>query len=824
MRNVGLILIVAFLFIIVDVALTVFFAVVPMIVKQGNPQNIVRMVIDLIQHPNLLLESAWAQMPFKVGQLVLLLLAVLLFFRAKGNRSKGYKEAYKHGAHGTSRWATPKEAFQTKYFVRKRPNKYLLQDVKKSFELQKEIENEKQKIDNGTAVIDQKIVDHVKESLLRLKRLEMNHEDKIKQEAESLPEEERQRCIDRELHLLQNRYLMISKQGEKQRYLLRDVEEEQLEELIPYSTDYVRELQKQKFQELYPRSGTILGIVKGSPVIQPFESKLGNRNVLVVGGSGAAKTQSIVFPNVLHQTQASLCITDPKGEVFSGTARIKEKQGYEVKVVNFANMRDSHCWNPLDYVRSEVDATTVASTIVASKNNPEKKDLWYNAQLALLRALILYAVHEFEPRKRNLNGILDFLREFEDTYDEEEEETALDGVFAELDFKHPARVAYELGYKKSMGRTRSGIMISMLTTVADFTSASVQRLTNKSDFMLGDLARKKTALYLIIDSDDDTFEGLVNLFIRQLFKELKSVGNENRSKTYVPVQFVLDEFANLGKLPNFSRFLSTCRGYGISVMPIIQNVSQLDKNYGDKEAESIFGNCSAKVLLKASDSKTQERFSKMLGQTTIKVNTSSRNKSRTGSSSGESESYMKRALLDPVEVENLPDDVCLITTDNTYPIYAQKPFQSNYFKDKRGQLIHQFTVDIQDYEFRKDDEITMAEDQKQWDSREKQTFEQRKEKLLSKQERKQQEEQLKERERKEQKQRELAEKARLTFEQSFDEDDLDLGDEEQLEDDLPEASDEAAAAIFQDKVTDGLSFNSDKAEQKLPLSDETENN
>ena len=166
-------------------------------------------------------------------------------------------------------------------------------------------------------------------------------------------------------------------------------------------------------------NGIIVGVLNQSVIVQPTDSILPNRNHFVVGGPGSSKTQGYVVTNMLHEKECSLVVTDPKGEVYEMTAEVKRRQGYEVHVVNFSEMGYSDRYNPFDYVREEIQASTVANAIVASKNDPKRKDFWYNAQFSLLKALILYAVHELPPEQRNMTGVLDFLQEFDPEASEE---------------------------------------------------------------------------------------------------------------------------------------------------------------------------------------------------------------------------------------------------------------------------------------------------------------------------------------------------------------------------------------------------------------------
>lgn len=428
-------------------------------------------------------------------------------------------------------------------------------------------------------------------------------------------------------------------------------------------------------------NGLVLGIVNNSVLVQPTNSKLPNRNHFVTGGPGSFKTQSYVITNVLHEKECSLVVTDPKGEVYEMTSEIKRKQGYEVHVVNFMEMGYSDRYNPFDYVREEIQAATVANTIVASKNDPKRKDFWYNAQFSLLKALILYAVHEVPPVQRNMAGVLDFLQEF-DPETREGGASELDEQFLRLDKTHPARRAYELGFKKSQEKTRANIIISLLTTIGDFTSSSVSRFTSFSDFFLGDVGKRKIALYVIIPVMDSTWEGLINLFFNQMFQELYKVGAEHGAKLPQPVVFILDEFPNLGKFPDYEKFLATCRGYGIGVCTIVQNITQLQEKYGREQAESILGNCGIKICLGNVNETTAKYYSELMGKTTARMETGSTSKSKgqsSSSSSSSSYSYSSRNLMNVDEILTMSPDESIIIITGKYPIKAKKAVQFQLF-------------------------------------------------------------------------------------------------------------------------------------------------
>jgi type IV secretion system protein VirD4 len=442
-------------------------------------------------------------------------------------------------------------------------------------------------------------------------------------------------------------------------------------------------------------SGIVMGLKDGKALIQHEDSKIANRNYYVVGGPGSFKTQSFVLTNMINITDCSIVVTDPKGEVYEKTAKIKEAQGYEVRVVNFKNMAISDHYNPFGYVRRDLDATTVANTIVSAKNDPKRKDIWFNAQLGLLKALILYAKTEFHPDKRNMEGLLDFLQEF-DPEANEDGDSELDMKFMALDRRHPARRSYELGFKKSQEKTRASIIISLLTTIGDYVDDEVAAFTSNNDFFFEDIGSKKVALYVLIPTMDTTWEGLINLFFSQMFQELYLLGDKNGAKLPVPTVFLLDEFPNLGKFENYETFLATCRGYRIACCTILQNNTQLMDKYGRDKAESILGNCAIKICLGNVNDTTAAYFSNLMGKATVKVETGGRSISKGGtgnSSSSSNFSYSQRSLMNADEILTMSEQDSLVLIAGKYPVKARKAIQFELYPG----LVDEYEVSQMDY-------------------------------------------------------------------------------------------------------------------------------
>lgn len=428
-------------------------------------------------------------------------------------------------------------------------------------------------------------------------------------------------------------------------------------------------------------NGTILGTTDKQIIYQNNSTKP-NRNIFVVGGPGSYKTQSVVITNLFNETENSIVVTDPKGELYEKTAGVKLAQDYQVHVINFANMIHSDRYNPFDYIQRDIQAENVATKIVQSENKEGKQDVWFSTQRQLLKALILFVLKHREPAKRNLAGVTQILQEFDVEASEDDEESPLDSLFLELNMSDPARRAYELGFKKAKGEMKASIIESLLATVSKFVDEEVAKFTSFSDFNLQDIGSTKIVLYVIIPVMDNTYESFINLFFSQLFDELYKLASNHGAKLPVPVDFILDEFVNLGKFPKYEEFLATCRGYGIGVTTICQTLTQLQALYGKEKAESILGNHAVKICLNAANDVTAKYFSDLLGKSTVKVETGSESTSHskeTSTSKSDSYNYTSRSLMTPDEIMRMPDTQSLLVFANQRPIKATKAFQFKLF-------------------------------------------------------------------------------------------------------------------------------------------------
>lgn len=419
--------------------------------------------------------------------------------------------------------------------------------------------------------------------------------------------------------------------------------------------------------------GLIFGLLNNKPVILPEDTKIPNRNVFIVGSPGSGKTQSYILTNIIHEQNRSIVVTDPKGEIYEATAKLKQSQGYDVHLINFKEMSVSDRYNPIDYIHKEIEAEQVATTIVlnSQEQNRQQPDFWTKAEVALLKTLLLYVKYEC-PEEATMAKVKEILTEHGKTPKE------MDEFFSQLPHDHPANQAYMI-VRLAEKNVRASIFISLAITLSKFDPTDVRAFTEASDFQLDDLGKKKMILYVILPVADTTWEPLISTFFTQMFQRLYDVADKNFNRLPVKVNLLLDEFPNLGRIPGYEEILATCRSYGISSSTIIQSLGQLYDKYSKEKAEAIIGNCSLRYLLGVGDKLTAEYFSDLIGKTTIQTHSMSKTDGKSESSSM-SHSYSERSLLTPDELMRMNPKEAILLVSGMYGVKLRKAYQFEIFK------------------------------------------------------------------------------------------------------------------------------------------------
>lgn len=412
----------------------------------------------------------------------------------------------------------------------------------------------------------------------------------------------------------------------------------------------------------------------------PFDVRR-NKNVCVIGGSGSGKTRFFVKPNML-QMNASFVCTDPKGTIVNEIGMALKNVGkYKIKILNTVNFKKSMRYNPLKYVENEQDILKLVETIIANtsgSDGAEKQDFWVKAEKLLYQAYLSLIIAKFPKEEQNLPTLMDLISYSTVKEDDEEFKNPLDYLFEALeeeDSDHFAVKQYK-AYKLAAGKTAKSILISCATRLAPLNIPAVRDLLSKDELDLSTLGDKgrKTALFVIVPDTDATFNFIVAIMYSQLFNTLCTIADD-KYKGSLPthVRFMLDEFANIGLIPNFEKLIATIRSRNISATIILQAYSQLKSIYKDN-ADTIIGNCDTSIFLGGKEKSTVKSLSEELGKETINDYNESKTRSN-NDSFGQNYSKMGRELMTQDELLTMERDTCIVQ------IIGKRPF-----KDKKYDL------------------------------------------------------------------------------------------------------------------------------------------
>lgn len=412
------------------------------------------------------------------------------------------------------------------------------------------------------------------------------------------------------------------------------------------------------------------GIILAEDNYLPVD-KIGNVNVLVVGGSGSGKSATYSIPNA-YQMLGSYVFTDPKGELYDKTAGYLKANGYDIKVLNLVNPENSDGYNPLMHIQSEIDVDVIANTIIKGQDSDGKGSdpFWDNNAEMLLKSLIYYLLEKRPKEEINLTSCAEMVRAAASSNGT----NLLRELMSELPLSHPARTNFQsVEVVAGSEKTYSSILSTLQSKLGKFDSQEIANVTSTNTINFEDIANHKTAVYVISSDTHTAYNFLLTIFFAQMIQQLYNYADMNGGRLKVPTYFILDEFANIGQIPDFDKKISTSRSRGISFSVILQNLDQLEAVY-EKSYETIMGNCDTHVFLGSNSFKTVEYFSKQLGETTIARDTKSTNRDKNFSKQGYSTSdqIMGRALMTPDELRRMDNDLCIIFEKGLKPIKANK--------------------------------------------------------------------------------------------------------------------------------------------------------
>lgn len=468
-------------------------------------------------------------------------------------------------------------------------------------------------------------------------------------------------------------------------------------------------------------NNVILTQTEGLTMGKPSHPKYArNKNILVIGGSGSGKTRFFVKPNLM-QMHSSYIVTDPKGTVLIECGKMFQKgrpyknskgstyyEPYKIKVFNTIDFAKSMHYNPFAYISErnrEKDILKFVDVLIKNTTSSQQSggdDFWVKAEKLLYTSYIAMIFTLSPVDERNFETLIDMINMSECREDNETFKNNIDKQFEfvecwiagkfpddmELDkyYQHikddcpPSDEQKRLGafavkqykaYKLAAGKTAKSILISCSTRLAPFAIDEVLEITSYDELGLDKLGDELSALFVIISDTDATFNFLVAIMYSQLFNLLcTKADNSEGGKLKYHVRCLLDEFANIGEIPQFEKLIATIRSREISASIILQAKSQLKAIYKDN-ADTIEGNCDTTLFLGGKERSTLKEISESLGKETI-------DSFNTSNTRGQSESYglnyqkLGKELKSQDELAVMDGGKCILQLRGVRPFFSDK--------------------------------------------------------------------------------------------------------------------------------------------------------
>ena len=434
-------------------------------------------------------------------------------------------------------------------------------------------------------------------------------------------------------------------------------------------------------------------------------------NNVIIGMTRSGKGELFVFPIAdiysRAKKQASLIFTDPKLELASGCIPTLKKRGYECHVLNLIDLEYSMGYNPLTmmveyYKKGRMDAaaelaTSFAFSIFQGADNGKGDPFWPKTATPLLSALIQAHIEDclkedeivnqkrrqdFEARKSRSEMLgEEFTEEFTPTNENEkkinmysiirlfsklstfdigEDRTLLDEYFMSRPDGNRAKLQY-LNVEISKDRTKSSIYVTMLSELTHFISPGLAKMTAESTLDLYDVGygRKPIAVFIGMPDYDKSKSFLSTVFVTQLVYALSKLATASPTgKVFREVIFTLDEFGNMPRFNNMAEYITMGAGRNIRFNLILQSYSQLYEKYGEYDTTTIVSNAGNQVYIMTNDNDTTEKYSKLLGNETIIVE--SRSGQKVSNEKSVTESTEKRPLMTSNELMRLRRGECIV--------------------------------------------------------------------------------------------------------------------------------------------------------------------
>ena len=414
----------------------------------------------------------------------------------------------------------------------------------------------------------------------------------------------------------------------------------------------------------------------------------GDVHALMIGAAGVGKTAYWLYPCLEYAlaSKMSFLTSDTKGDLLRNYGSIaKNCYGFRVAVIDLRNPTKSDGFNLLHLVNKYMDlfkkhpdtllykakaeryAKITAKTIITSgMENADfgQNQYFFDAAEGILTASILLVAEFCPPRERHIVSVFKIIQELMAPTLGDRKRNQFQDLMDLLPPTHKAR--WFAGAAISTAeQSMASVMSTALSRLNRFLDSEMEQLLCFDTAVDAEtFCKEKSALFLVMPEEDPNKFFMVSLIIQQLYREILSVADENGGKLPNRAVFYADEFGTLPKIESAEMMFSASRSRRLSIVPIIQSIGQLEKNYGKEGAEIIIDNTQDTIFGGfAPNSQTAEVMSKSLGSRTAQTGYISK-----GKESSQSLQMIERPLMTPDELKSMPKGQFIVMKTGAHPM------------------------------------------------------------------------------------------------------------------------------------------------------------
>lgn len=432
------------------------------------------------------------------------------------------------------------------------------------------------------------------------------------------------------------------------------------------------------------------------------KGKASNNNMVVVASSGKFKTTSVVVPNLLSGG-ANKIVLDVKGELMRDYGLYLKEKGYTIRCLNLKYPEQSDRYNPFEYIETEEEIIKLIANIQKSITPPDAmkgEPFWDDGVALYLQSLFYYEwwYAEKEGRTKEFNNVLILVnleaqKDLSKPVEKGKQpvtmlQTKMDELADEDSPDNPAVRDYRK-LKDGAAETVRSIIIITNAKLKLCETKALKRIFEEDDMHLKEFAtgvggtlekpnKNKLIIFLCVDDSDQSYNFVCSMLYSQALTILMRMADNNLGGSLpIPLELWLDEFYAGARPADCAQLMGVIRSRNISMIPILQSVSQLKDLYQGEKAEIIhdncpifwFGGCGQGAI------ETQKAISELLGKATVDIASDGSN------GNNRSNNYQKagRELMTPAEVKNMNKHNCIVFLEDERPIFDRKslPWEGN---------------------------------------------------------------------------------------------------------------------------------------------------